>query len=353
MRRRVVAGAVLALALALAGPASADAHSIIRTNGPEVSYLSSDATSLNTLTITPNGNDVEFKDPTVDGGIDYGSCRPGQADGNGYVIQAFCAKAGLGKLRVDLGEREDTLKISVALPVQALGGPGADRLDTSDADDVLVGGDGNDTLLPNGGNDKVLAGAGDDDVAGGAGNDDLQLGTGKDKVDGGDGDDVIHARDGESDTIVCGAGTDRVEADTIDSIPDSAGCEQVERTASTASGTSVADRRAPALHLGYDPRQKLSRGRVAVVATTTEAGSLAASGFLSTEGLRLPLKARRVIVKVGGGGGTLVARLSSLQQREAKRARRNGKPVIAELSIVATDAAGNSTRPRTVKIRLA
>ena len=45
--------------------------------GGDALYLSQDATSLNTLTVRSVGNEIEFRDPTVDGGADIGPCRPG------------------------------------------------------------------------------------------------------------------------------------------------------------------------------------------------------------------------------------------------------------------------------------
>ena len=45
--------------------------------GAVVSYLSADATSLNTLHARLSGNRIEFRDETVDGGMDPGNCTPG------------------------------------------------------------------------------------------------------------------------------------------------------------------------------------------------------------------------------------------------------------------------------------
>ena len=72
-----------------------------------VSYLSQDATSLNTLTVRPDGGRIEFHDPTVDGGLDPGDCTPGDVAG-GFIVQAFCPAAGVERVRIDLGEREDS-----------------------------------------------------------------------------------------------------------------------------------------------------------------------------------------------------------------------------------------------------
>ena len=64
-------------------------------------------------------------------------------------------------------------------------------------------------------------------VTGGRG--DLTGGEGSDVLEGGVLDDTFRARDGSPDTILCGAGTDTVEADTLDVV--STTCENVSTQA--------------------------------------------------------------------------------------------------------------------------
>ena len=64
-------------------------------------------------------------------------------------------------------------------------------------------------------------------VTGGRG--DLTGGEGTDVLEGGALDDIMRARDGSPDTILCGAGTDTVEADTLDVV--STTCENVSTQA--------------------------------------------------------------------------------------------------------------------------
>ena len=68
-------------------------------------------------------------------------------------------------LRIDLGEREDTLTSTSALPAQVLGGPGADQLTTAAAKDTLDAGDGNDRVVADAGDDTITGGLGVDDVS--------------------------------------------------------------------------------------------------------------------------------------------------------------------------------------------
>ncbi len=63
--RAAVAVVVLAIA-----SASASAHSLVRPAGAVVSYISADATSLNTLVVRASSSRIEFRDPTVDGGME-------------------------------------------------------------------------------------------------------------------------------------------------------------------------------------------------------------------------------------------------------------------------------------------
>ena len=200
MSLRAIANASFAAAAALpslALTASAQAHSLVRPAPGLVTYLSADATSLNTLTVTPDGSRIAFRDPTVDGGMDPGTCEPGRLDArNQYIIETFCPAIGVRRLRLDLGEREDTATVTAAVPATMLGGAGADRLTGGPANDELAGDNGDDTLTANGGDDT------------------LDGGIGSDKIDAGTGNDTVRARDGIADDIRCGAGSDSVEADT-------------------------------------------------------------------------------------------------------------------------------------------
>ena len=75
------------------------------------------------------------------------------------------------------------------------------------------------------GPDTIVGGAADDALFGGTGNDTVTGNAGVDVLHGGDGDDTIQARDGVADRIDCGAGTDTVVADAVDTV---ANCETVE-----------------------------------------------------------------------------------------------------------------------------
>jgi hypothetical protein len=332
--RRIAAALLLAAAGLALSAAAAHAHSLVRYGGGLVSYQSADATSLNTLVVRGGGGRIEFRDDTVDGGMDPGSCTPGAVDGQGFIVQTFCPAGGAQRVRVDLGDREDRASVSLDLSVTLLGGTGADRLTAGAAADEVTGGQGNDAL------------------AGGAGDDVLSGDQGADKLDGGEGADRIMARDGEADSISCGPGADSVDADAADTI--AADCETTSRTAVATAPTAVDDGRPPVVQAGAPTIQRVGRTRVVrMYATISEPGTLSASGWLSATGLRLPVK--RVAperVPVAGGGAELTYRLAGRQWRLAKRALRRGKPASVRLGVVGTDLVGNSTRRDARPIRL-
>ena len=315
---------------------SAAAHSLVRPAGSVVSYLSADATSLNTLRAGVSGNRIEFRDESVDGGMDPGSCTPGDLDANGYIIQTFCALSGVQRVRIDLGEREDTATVALPVAATVLGGPGADRVTVIGAGAELSGGEGNDTLEGGPGDDVLSGDQGVDSIAGGAGA------------------DRIAARDGVADTVTCGDGIDAVDADTVDRVV--ADCENVTRTFIPAPADAGADDGLPPrLDVGASTLQRLGRSRlVRVYATSSERGAISASGALEVGGLALPVKTiARKRVRVGGGGVALTYRLRGRHWREARRALRRGRRVIVRLGVVATDLAGESTRREAPAIRLA
>jgi uncharacterized repeat protein (TIGR01451 family) len=128
------------------------------------------------------------------------------------------------------------------------GGPGRDRLLGGSGRDELDGGTGNDVVWGGFGRDRLLGGAGDDAlrggetggrvadtppyweeadrVFGGAGADLLDGGVGADDLRAGAGDDVVLARDDRRDSVLCGLGRDRLNADRLDH---QGGCERVTR----------------------------------------------------------------------------------------------------------------------------
>jgi hypothetical protein len=115
-------------------------------------------------------------------------------------------------------DRRDVLLPGAGADVVRTGG-GHDRVDAAFGDDLLDGGTGNDVLYGQAGADRLLGEAGVDQLHGGGGADVLDAGAGDDLVVSG-GDDA-------HDTIRCGPGRDRAQADRRDAV--AADCERVQR----------------------------------------------------------------------------------------------------------------------------
>jgi hypothetical protein len=324
---------VLALA---ALPASAEAHSLVRIGGTTVNYISVDATSLNTLTARMAGSRIEFDDRTVDGGIDPGTCDPGAIsdDANAWIVQVFCPRGRITAASIDLGDREDRATVDLPMPVTLLGGAGSDILRTGTRAEDVQGGDGN------------------DDIATGEGADNVDGGLGYDVLQSGGGDDRIEAADGLVDRIECGAGRDRVAADTLDDV--AIDCEEVGRRPVVPPQDSgeTNDRTGPRVEAGGKTVQRPGRRSVKLLATSSERGYLAASGSLDVSGISLPLQSDRRRVTVAGGGVRLTVRLNGRHIRLCDRALSRGRRCRIRMWAVGTDLAGNSTRARLVRIRM-
>jgi Ca2+-binding RTX toxin-like protein len=339
-------------ALLLAAP-TAHAHSLVRKEGADLAYISSDAVSLNQLVIKRSGANIDFTDRAVEGGLDPGQCAPGDVtdDANAWLVQVFCPAAGAARIRIDLGDREDALTSEVDLPLAVLGGLGADKLTAGGAADSLSGGDGDDVIGAGGGNDQVNGGDGDDEIDGGPGDDVVEAGLGVDTVTGSEGDDDLRVRDGVADTVRCGAGQDKVDADTLDDV--ALDCEDVRRLPTPVpelGGSTGRDRVAPKVRVGGPTVQRGTRMKL--FATSSERGTISASGFVEIRGLALPISAAAQRVGVGGGGVELTARLDARQRREATRAWRAGRKVKLSLAVVGTDRAGNSKRVKAPAIEV-
>jgi hypothetical protein len=320
-----IVAAVLLGAAAL--PASAGAHAIVSLDGATIVYTARDATSQNTLTAAVTADRVRFRDPTVDGGIDPGPCDPGEVDGNGFIIEVRCPRSADTRLRIDVADREDSVRVgevSGAAPVASSvsGGVGADNLIGGGAADLLDGGPGEDTL------------------------------------NGGAGDDELRARDDAADRVTCGDGNDRAEIDAADVVDDT--CEAVDRADPAPGGgpspppAGGPDTTPPRVEGGALTFQRIGRSRtLRVLATASEVAQLAAGATVVVAGQRFTFSPARARVRVAGGGATLRLRLGRAAWNAIRRALARRRRLSAIVTVVATDGAGNSSATRLPRIRLA
>jgi hypothetical protein len=166
-------------------------------------------------------------------------CRTGRL---GRIV-AMCVVLALTATAPAIAYQTDSGISFSGCPVASLGTGAADVRFLTGAsegfnglagDDVIYGYGGNDCLFGNLGNDTTYGGDGNDAVAGepgkdalygDAGNDEIDAleyptvaATGTDSVLAGSGDDDVKADDGVADTIDCGSGQDRVDADLGDTL---------------------------------------------------------------------------------------------------------------------------------------
>ena len=150
-----------------------------------------------------------------DGGLLYGE------DGNDTLRDGGMPN----EFRAEGGPGDDTI---VAGSTDAIVYGDAPTVRATDGDDTIVGSSSTRPLNPD-----VPGDAGNDTLLGGAGDDIAQAVRGSDLADGGEGNDWligtdtdIAVDDGNSDTLACGAGTDRVSIGDKDKVR--VGCETLE-----------------------------------------------------------------------------------------------------------------------------
>jgi hypothetical protein len=189
---------------------------------------------------------------TVENGTLRVIAGPGEI--NAVTIAPAPAPAALGTLTVndgaapiviaesatvvyaDLGDGDDSLRLTAALPAHVLGGIGNDTLAIEPAALVLdpalwpavtlEGGEGDDGLIGAGGSDVLLGSEGNDTLVGADGADRLDAAGGSDTADGGPGPDSIVLLDELEDTAWCGTGRDTVRAEVLDQLDFA--CERVD-----------------------------------------------------------------------------------------------------------------------------
>jgi hypothetical protein len=328
--------ALLALLALLALAAVALADSKMTVSGDVLFFRSEDAGVANRLTIDRDARGrVHLVDEADPAGINYPSppCSPGRVNNAGNAVEVFCEQKGFSKLDVETGPGEDHVTSTLTdLSVLLVGAVGADTLVTGAGADVLNGGQGDDTLRSGDGNDR------------------LDGNEGADTLDAGGGDDTVLAGDGVIDTIDCGAGTDRATVDTCDKVVN---CETVN-AGGTATAPTTADHTRPKVQIGGSTAQRITstRRRVAVAVTVDEPARVDLSGYLEAGDENSPLKPVTGRVKVGGAGTTLRLTLPKSAVRRVLGDFRHHRKPLVHVTVSAVDPAGNTSRPRKLRIFL-
>ena len=207
-------------------------------------------------------------------------------------------------------------------------------------DGVLVGNGGDDELRGGDGADRIDGGAGADELDGGFGDDTITGGPGRDAISsdlaGGDcgplwckipyGNDTVDARDGEADSIECGAGTDKVVADAVDTVAPT--CETVDKPAADEART--AEQPAGGAGAGVT-----AAGTVRVASVPRLRAALRSGLRLTLAGVRKGTKVKAVAGRRTVGRGR-VGKRGKVTIRFAKAARRSlARKRVVKLTIVA------------------
>jgi hypothetical protein len=137
------------------------------------------------------------------------------------------------------------------------------------------------TPAPPSANDTIVGSGGPNTLSGGRGNDTLDGNAGNDVISGGDGDDAIRARDSYADFIICGAGVDAVQVDTLDRVAE---CENVD-VVEVGNALDVPEDLPPALTLDQPAAGALlpTTGPTTMTATATDDRGIAQVLFIDDD----------------------------------------------------------------------
>jgi Ca2+-binding RTX toxin-like protein len=202
------AAALLAAAVCLLVPATAQGASVFRSAGSDTVLFEAALGEANRVAISEEPGFVVFADTGAPLTAGTGCSGP---DGAGAVR---CASAAIAEVQVYAADLDDVVVNDSGFASRLDGGAGADRLTGGAAVDRIHAGAGADEADGRGGNDELHGedptapgDAGADRLAGGPGADVLEGGPLADTLDGGDGDDTLRGGPG-NDVLGGAAGND-------------------------------------------------------------------------------------------------------------------------------------------------
>ncbi len=348
---------LLALVLLALGAAPAQATLLVRSDG--AGLLVSDKNGLN--------DDILVKGES----LGYRIVNSNFTDVFKFDFQAGCSSADSASARCSrngpvmsyqLAGGNDRLHMEASVPAgessiaggsgdDTVGGQaGRDSIVGQSGDDELSGGSGNDSLAGREDSDRLSGGPGTDTLKGESGFDSLFGNNGTDTLDAGSGNDFIDAKEpvgttALKDTISCGDGSDRVEADLQDVFVLAPECE-------TRSISAVGE--TPLVRIGGGTLRVRPSGRVRVrLRCPRGVGSLGCKGRLS---LRLDRRgARRTRKRYEirkGRSKTVTLRLSGGSVRTLRSRQRRGRRTRGILTSVERGRKGRKTAVRNPRLRL-
>ncbi|WP_412744213.1 calcium-binding protein [Krasilnikovia sp. MM14-A1004] len=200
--RIALAGLTVVSVGALATPANAATSGVVSVvETTKVQYKAAKG-ATNTVVVTRSGRTI-----TIDDRVPLTAGKGCKAvKGDRTKVQCTPATAPT-RIRVYLGDKNDSVVNQTDLGMSAYGGSGNDRLTGGPRSDNLHGGTGGDKMWGLGGRDYLLGQDGNDRLSGGDGDDNLDGGIGNDTLYGGNGNDDLWGMEGD-DAEYGGAGRD-------------------------------------------------------------------------------------------------------------------------------------------------
>ena len=233
-----------------------------------------------------------------------------------------------------------------------------DKFDGNSGDDIIHGAGGNDELYGGSAADQVFGDEGDDRVLGDYGDDTVDGGAGVDSMFGDLGscdsfscpafNDTLLSRDGVQDSVQCGAGADKVAADTLDIVAKDGfeACEQVDRASGgePPPGTQPPGQTSTLLALRGKPTIKKGVG---VTVTCPAACSYTVEVVLSAKLAKRYRLGRKTVTIARSRGSLLLAGSKKITLKLSSKARarlKRASKVAATVKITVKDAAGKTQR---------
>jgi Ca2+-binding RTX toxin-like protein len=215
--RKGFAAAVVVAALA---PASAQAATVTGADSATTRTLTyaAAASEVNQPTVTRQGANIVFTDPSVTTLGPGGTCSQG-ADTHTVVCPDGAPTITLVNVAMSLGDGNDSAVINVPNATVSgetgkdtiAGSPFHDVIDGGAEEDTVHAGDGNDTItdsIDDGAPNHLFGGPGDDSITGSSGNDDLHGEAGNDSLVGDFGADLLDGGEGFDSVSYSDRGTD-------------------------------------------------------------------------------------------------------------------------------------------------
>ncbi len=113
-------------------------------------------------------------------------------------------------IRIDTGAGNNSINLSLAMPVAIDCGAGNDTIVSGSGDDSINAGDGDNSITSNAGKDLIASGDGNSAINAGDGDDTISTNSGNQTVDGGAGNDLITCGPGNN-SVTGGSGADIIQ----------------------------------------------------------------------------------------------------------------------------------------------